>query len=510
MSFPWYTTKTILLSVLIALIFFIQVFCGSQNESLTWDEPSYISAGYAYVTTRDFRLNSSHPPLMQELVALPLLFLDLHLPPANVEELSLQGNPVVEYGRRLIFESGNDPRLIAYWSRLPVMVLGSGLIVALFMWGSQLYGTQPALLAAIVAALCPNLIAHSKLATEDLGCTVFIFISVWLYWKCFEHWESRNYPWLCGIVTGLALLAKFTALLVIPLFLVLGGLQWYRNPKKYPLGRLAIILLVLCATAFFIVSAGYDFRPWLYLEGLKGIYSDMVQTPTSYLFGERQGTSWWYYLAAFAVKTPLPSLILIVLAAVVSWYDVRHREAALFLLVPATAFIAVSCFDQNNLGLRRILPALPFLYLFTAQVLAIKNRAFKWLRVVSIVLIVWLAAELVYIYPHHLSYFNLVAGGPERGPYMLVDSNIDWGQDLPALADWQKRHPEVKDLKLVYFGTSLPGAYGVRATGISPEEFDNPPPGTYAVSVTELVFAPWFRQRKPIGRAGYSIYIYQF
>ena len=140
-----------------------------------------------------------------------------------------------------------------------------------------------------------------------------------------------------------------------------------------------------------------------------------------------------------------------------------------------------------------------------------------------IVLLGWMIVEAILIYPHHLSYFNRAVGGPMQGPHLLDDSNIDWGQDLPALAAWQSRHPEAVPLKLFYFGTAVPEAYGVQTTKFDQAELANPQPGTYAVSVHALVRfrtghkkagldIDWLSkfEKNRIGRAGYSIYIYRF
>jgi hypothetical protein len=136
------------------------------------------------------------------------------------------------------------------------------------------------------------------------------------------------------------------------------------------------------------------------------------------------------------------------------------------------------------------------------------------------VLLAWSAFQSLRIYPDYLSYFNVAAGGPKAGPDLLDDSNLDWGQDLPALAHWQHDHPEATPLTLMYFGTSDPGAYGVDAAEMGREEIGQPRSGYYAVSAHNLVRfralgirtgqdLDWLRRYEPIGRAGWSIYIFR-
>jgi 4-amino-4-deoxy-L-arabinose transferase-like glycosyltransferase len=496
----------LMIALLLSLTFFMQAFLGSRNVSLTWDEPSYIASGYNYLTTYDFRFNPSHPPLMKTLVAVPLLFMDIKATQPNQAELTAK-NPQAEFGYRFIYGNGNDPRTIARWCRLPSMLIGAGLVLVVFFWGRELYGDGPALFGATLTAFCPNLLAQAKLATEDIGCAAFVFVSMWLFWKCLNV-PGRKYACLCGIVTGLALLSKYTSLLVVPGYLLLVFVQCrYGEKKDSPREYLAKTAMVFLISVV-IVAAAYGGNPLQYLAGIKKIYTDLNVMPTWYFFGESStDTRWYYYIVSFLIKTPLPSLLAIFTAGALAAASVRYRRHLFVLLVPVALIIGVSCFDKGNFGLRRILPALPFLYLFAARFLTGENRI---TRSLSLLLVFWLMVELALIYPHHISYFNNAVGGPERGPYLLVGDDSDIGQDLPALAVWQKSHPEAGSIRLVYNGTADPAAYGVTATRVAFSEIDNPLPATYAISVTALVRTPWFHDAKPVARAGYSLYIYQF
>jgi len=183
--------------------------------------------------------------------------------------------------------------------------------------------------------------------------------------------------------------------------------------------------------------------------------------------------------------------------------------------------LGASCFDRANIGVRRVLPALPFLFLFAGRFLS-REVGFRALRlIVAGLLIAWMAAEALRIYPHHLAYFNSIVGGPERGPGYLDDSNIDWGQDLPALAAWQAAEPAARPLRLLYFGSASPAAYGVESVDFSPQELAHPKPGYYAISVQHLIrfklrrqragpAVDWLDRYEPVARAGHSIYIYHF
>lgn len=118
------------------------------------------------------------------------------------------------------------------------------------------------------------------------------------------------------------------------------------------------------------------------------------------------------------------------------------------------------------------------------------------------------------IAPDHLAYFNSLFGGPSRGYQKLVDSNLDWGQDLPRRSSWLRAHGTNR-VRLAYFGSALPLAYGIDATPFKSSDQRSGGPEYVAISVTFLQgafvcgdpFGP-FRSFEPSARAGYSIMVY--
>ena len=271
-------------------------------------------------------------------------------------------------------------------------------------------------------------------------------------------------------------------------------------------------------------GAGYNFSfDWpAYWRGITSIYVDLAPAYPNDLLGEFSTDPWWYYhLAALGFKVPVPTLLLLVFAAVTAWADRTRRGADVFLLVPVLVVLGASCFDHVNLGVRRVLPALPFLFLFAGRLLSGEVRLRTLRLIVASLMIAWMAAEALRIYPHHLAYFNSIVGGPERGASYLDDSNIDWGQDLPALAAWQEGEPAARRLRLRYFGSASPAAYGVESVDFSTQELMHPKPGYYAISVQNLIrfelrpqqagpVVDWLHRYEPIAKAGHSIYIYHF
>lgn len=499
---------------------FLQAYLGSRNESLTWDEPSYISAGYSYLTTGEFALNPSHPPLTQELIAFPLLFLDLNAPPGKLADWLSAPNPVVAYGKALIFEAGNDPLRIAFWARLTPQILGCALVLVAFFWASQIIGRWTALIACVLIAFCPNLIAHSKLATEDVACTCFMFLAAWSFWNMWQK-KSMASAVLCGVITGLALLSKFTAILLFPMYALITLIVMLHEGKGITRQSWTHLSVVI-GSAVLVAIAGYGFHPSLYVQGVSKIYTDLRPGYIHYLYGHVSASAWWYYsMAAFIVKVPVPVIALIAagifLIAVTTLRQSKHLP---FFVVPPLLIIGASFLDKENFGLRRILPAFPFLFMTVAYAAQYVQQK-RMLKVALAALLCWGVIDCIAIFPHHLSYFNEATGGPSNGAAFLDDSNIDWGQDLPSLAQWQQQHPEARPLRLAYFGIADPAAYGVEAETFEPSDVNAPQKGVYyAVSVHNLVSfrklsltsghgVDWLSKYTPIGKAGYSIYIYK-
>ena len=244
-----------------------------------------------------------------------------------------------------------------------------------------------------------------------------------------------------------------------------------------------------------------------HLDQLLDIFARAETGASSFLLGQYSDVGWWYYFPViFMVKTPLPSLLLIVIGVGFGlWRLLKGRidddeiVAWSVLLIPALGYLAIALTTTVNLGYRHLLPIVPLLIVFAAanwpapsppvdraRQLAMRALLPAWLLIISLV-----------IAPDFLAFFNLFAGGPENGWQTAVDSNIDWGQDLAGLARWQAETGET-GLWLSYFGEARPAYYGLSYQGLAsfpPRLMDpaarpfhpaNPAPGIYAISASNL------------------------
>jgi hypothetical protein len=237
--------------------------------------------------------------------------------------------------------------------------------------------------------------------------------------------------------------------------------------------------------------------PHAYLRGFLYTYSSTIFRGT-YLDGQLSLMGWWYYFPlAILYKTPLAVLIaagisiLAALALLARGFP-KNPWTLWAMALPPIIYLAMSMESRFNLGLRHIFPIYPFLYILIGLLAA---RLFAIRRMMAIcfvgIFIASLAAETFSAYPDFIPFFNEAAGGYRGGADLLSDSNLDWGQDLPALAEWQKQHPDIQ-LALCYFGAADPRYYGIRYTSVfnSTAPADEPLkanlPTVYAISVTKL------------------------
>lgn len=209
-------------------MFFLMLF-SSLDDSATFDEVAHIGAGYTYLTEKDGRLNPEHPPLIKDLAALPLLFLDLNFSTSQPFWIMKNVNDRQWLaGNSLLYESGNNADKILFWSRLPIMFLAIIFGWILFWWTRKNYGTFPAFFTLLFFALSPVFLAHSRYVTTDLGATLVFFLSIILFTRFLEKDDKKSLV-LFGVIFGLSLLVKFSLVILLPFFVTIGVVYNFYN-----------------------------------------------------------------------------------------------------------------------------------------------------------------------------------------------------------------------------------------------------------------------------------------
>ena len=512
---------TLIAALLLGLLF-AQAMTAIPRLSITFDEDLHISTGYAILRTGDLRLVEDHPPLVSLWMSWPLLFSPQVPDPRNV--------PTWELGdRRLFVRNETWGRLpIDTWvipARIPITWLAMILGAFLFRWGADWFGPRAGLLALAFFTFCPNILAHSELATLDLGVSALMFSTMYGLQRYLIR-PTRLALVLTGLSLGLALAAKISALILLPISVGLLLLQGLIHRRK--LGTLIAHLGVYLGTACLVAWAVhlFQFAPLpgssipipapTYWNSLLRVSRHLSRGNWTYLLGETyRGGRWYYFPVVFALKTPIPTLILL---GMTLWATLRHpgrweRELLLASLPVGYAFVSLT--GSINLGYRHILPILPFVYLAIARLVVPRpaRPAPRIPRWVLCALLFWQVIGTLRVWPFHLTYFNEIAGGPRNGYRYLSDSNVDWGQATKALRDYlaERDWPPVSFSSFTFFIS--PERYGVRATPlpplseappILPSRFD-PEPGTYVISASTLRGSQlvdqemynWFWHREP-------------
>ncbi|HCP09024.1 MAG TPA: hypothetical protein DIT25_04490 [Candidatus Moranbacteria bacterium] len=194
---------------------------NAWNDSAIFDETAHIGAAYSYVTQQEIRLNPEHPPLIKDLAGLPLLFMDLNfdtsLPFWTGELKNKWDEGQWASGRHLLYEAGNDPDKIIFWSRFPIVILSIIFGLFIFKWGKELAGTLAGLIALTLYAFDPNILGHNHYVTTDLGIVAFMTFSFYFYFKFIKYPTWKNVA-LAGLFLGLLQLAKFSSIIAFPIF----------------------------------------------------------------------------------------------------------------------------------------------------------------------------------------------------------------------------------------------------------------------------------------------------
>src|SRR5262249_4468416 len=150
---------------------------------------------------------------------------------------------------------------------------------------------------------------------------------------------------------------------------------------------------------------------------------------------------WLYFPVAFLVKTPIPTLILLIATFALWIFRRRKRLNETFLLVPVVVYFCLAVWAGINIGLRHLLPIYPFIFVLLGSTVAeLWNRKNRLARSGLLLLSAWYLWSAISIYPNYLAYFNEFAGGPDNGHKILLDSNLDWGQDLKGLKRWMDQN----------------------------------------------------------------------
>ena len=576
---------------------------AAYTHSPTVDEVAHLPAGLSNWQLGRFELYAVNPPLVKMVAAAPVCWMGHTTDWSRAKGAGPASRREFHVGLSFMEKNGETAVRLFRGARMaciPFCLLGAGVC---FLWGRAVYGDSAGLLAGVLWCLSPMILGHGSLITPDVAAAAVGLSALYRFriWLLDSSWWNAV---ILGVVTGLALLTKFTWIPIFPLtaLIVLPIWRWSEGGVLSHMRRDALHLGAATVVALYCVNALYAFDgsltklgdidfvsatlkgspeiapqdrnssndfgnrfagswlgripmplPMQYIRGLDVQHRDFELTrgSLSYLMGEWRRTGWWYYyFVALAVKEPVPTLILFFAAtgawmwrcfcerstvatasASDTWRQFRREE--LLICVPALLVLfLVMSHTSFSRHLRYLLPAYPLAFIFTSQlaVFVARSVVVRW----SIRgLIIWQMISVALVGPNWMAYFNEVSGGPRNGSAWLLNSNIDWGQDLLQVKRWQQNHPQER-LHLALNSSYEPSYVGLRSPH-SPtdsygdrdaKDYSAPAPGWHAVSVTLLRSVHWnlwngegrrvavmehssyFRDLEPQGFAGYSVALF--
>ena len=211
-------------AVLMLAVFFVQGLWLIRSTSPTCDEiPFHTVNGYTYLVTRDYRMNPSSPALVREWMALPWLLIR---PTLNLNKSSWEKAESQPFGLEFFYmDNAHRAELLLFVSRLMILILGTLLGAVIYIWSRSIYGPQGGLLSLFFYALSPVFLAHSALATTDVGVAFTSTLAAFFLWRYFEYSKIKDI-FIFSVALGFAFAAKSNMLAVGPVFLVLIGLKF--------------------------------------------------------------------------------------------------------------------------------------------------------------------------------------------------------------------------------------------------------------------------------------------
>lgn len=554
--------KQILVLCGLALVLGVQLVAAVRQWSITSDEINHLHAGYRCLTCGDFGWNPEHPPLLKLVAALPLLAMQVNDPAPGA--CGMANSKAIDFHVGHDFTFANPERMLMA-GRAAASLFVFALLALVWFGARKMFGVEAALIAASLLVFDPSMLAHGALVTTDMAAT-FGFLAAVL--ALYFYLESRVgfYLIITGVATGIALAVKHSSVLLAPALLALAILDpvFVSSAEKSRARRIlenlaAVVIVGLIAVAVLWMTYGvrYAARPngaetWAnesvadsnsmiatriipglerahllpeaYLKGFQDILVDpeVIPRPAFLLGRVYRGGRWFYFPVAALIKFSAMVLIF-ALAACFSWrFWKKHRRELLFLIAPPAIFLAASCASNINMGIRHILPVLPFLILFGASGTWVLLSRYKNGLAVCAVAVFLHAASSLHAFPNYIAYSNEFWGGPSNTYRYLADSNVDWGQSMKEAKAYLDR-AQPKSCWMIHAYNDMDSDYGIPCGETSEFKVDEPPQhfsGTVIVTASALAgilnytggarTAAMFRNLQPKAKLGGSaLFVYE-
>lgn len=458
----------------------------AKTQSVTTDEKVHIPVGFSYWQFKNYYLNPEHPPLSKLLVGLPVYLKHPQYPPTKELFKVASGFyydswlETRSWGESFLYYSGNNLNEIIFSARMVNIILVLVLILFLTFWSFQIGSWPAAALTAVLSSFTPLFLAHGSLANTDILITLDFALLSYAWWR---YLKEKTWKWflISALILGICALSKFSFIAFIPV-LFLTSLFIAIKEKNIRVWTAILKGLILTVITWLMVMLFYGFSfahapafngfiqthealspmavkiigffgralvPVWYFKGLFMILSGAVGGRGTYILGHFiQGGRWYYFPLAIIFKTPIGFLALLV-AAIFSLKKFWKKDYVLqtVLLGGSLVYLAVAMTSKTNLGQRHIMPIYPLLIVFISQLVLIVKK--KWQMALLVLAVLAVILSTLFNFKNQIAYFNEFIG-TRNGYKILLDSNYDWGQSMPAISDYISQHQDESNIYLQY------------------------------------------------------------
>jgi hypothetical protein len=508
----------------LAVALLVIVFAGisvtsALRKSATVEEVAHIAAGLYTWKTYDFSLFSRRAPISRLFATFPLKLFKAHL------ETDLDRYPESPFRPWLYgtdFISNNIERygLMLLVARLMVILFGICLCLVVWRTAREGFGEWGGIFALACCALSPTLIAHTRLVTPDVLAALFSIIFLISLINYLDQPKTLTAAKM-AVALGIAIGSRFSCLIWVPFALAappFAALSYVTERLKRPgpfrtaFHMFIIILLTWVAIICCYFGSGVGLHSQLRLESrpmkamaplartiplprefIQGLDRQIYDAGLerwnrgAYLFGEwHKGGKWYYYVVAAGLKEPVSHLLIFLLTLfTIAFYKTRDRDEFVLLIAIVSVFALGSLSGSSQKGIRYLLLVYPAAFILMGKLAGVVFEPFPaqptgpdgkplpiklWRKALSMsqkiflgVVCAWMLFQHALIWPDYIPYFNIVSQRLADRHELLLDSNLDWGQDLPGLAGWMKKN-DIADIDLAYYGHDDPGRFNINYT----------------------------------------------
>jgi len=251
-----------ILTIALLSAYAVMSFTAALTKGVSFDEGQQLAVGYNIWLRGDYRIEGANGDLIKRWSTLPYLVSRPDF--VGPDDPTWRAAEPYELAHRFFFEIGNRPETLLWQGRAMITLLGIALGFLIWRCSRELFGPTAALISLGLFAFSPNMLAFGAIVSTDLSITVTLFAAVWCIWRLLHEITWGRLAASLGWI-GLLLLAKLTALVIIPITAVLLVVRFTVGPpllvrwrsRSYPVTRRHTQTAIICGLIGLHIAAGW-------------------------------------------------------------------------------------------------------------------------------------------------------------------------------------------------------------------------------------------------------------